>query len=107
MIWLQLTLAIAFEVAGTICLKLSDGMTKLFFSILVVIFYLLSFFSLSLVLKRIDVGVAYAIWSGAAVTLLAIIGFIWMNESVNTTKILSIVLIILGIIGLNLSEKLL
>lgn len=102
MSFLLLALAILSEVTGTTSLKLSQGFTKLIPSIAVVIFYGLSFVLLSLTLKRMQVGVVYAIWSAVGTALIATIGVIWFKEPVTAIKIGSIALIILGVIGLNL-----
>jgi len=102
MTYLYFIAAILLEVAGTTSLKLSQGFTRLVPSILVAIFYLLSFFLLSQTLKRIDVGVVYAIWSGVGTALIATIGILWFKEPVTLIKIASIALIILGVVGLNL-----
>lgn len=99
---LLLALAILSEVAGTTSLKLSQGFSKLIPSIAVVIFYGLSFVLLSLTLKRMQVGVVYAIWSAVGTALIATIGVIWFKEPLTAIKIGSIALIILGVIGLNL-----
>lgn len=99
---LLLALAILSEVAGTTFLKLSQGFSKLIPSVAVVIFYGLSFVLLSLTLKRLQVGVVYAIWSAVGTALIATIGVIWFKEPLTAIKIGSIALIILGVIGLNL-----
>jgi small multidrug resistance pump len=103
--WLFLILAIVFEVAGTTSMKLSDGFTNLKFSILLGIFYLLSFVFLTYSLKYFEVGLTYAIWSGVGTILIAIIGFTAFNENITTLKIVSIGFIVIGVIGLLLSEK--
>ncbi len=101
--WLILVLAIIFEVAGTTSMKFSEGFTKWVPSVLMFLFYILSLSTLTLVLKKIEIGTAYAVWSGLGTALIAIIGFTWFNEPVTTLKILSILMIILGVVGLNLS----
>ncbi|HLZ61138.1 MAG TPA: multidrug efflux SMR transporter [Ktedonosporobacter sp.] len=98
-----LILAILFEVAGTTSLKFSQGFSKLVPSILVVVFYLVSFFLLSQVLKKLDVGMVYAIWSGMGTALIATIGVLWFKEPFTMVKLGSIALIILGVVGLNLN----
>jgi small multidrug resistance pump len=103
--WFYLSLAILFEVSGTISVKLSHGFSKLIPSILMFVFYGLSLSSLSLALKNIEVGVAYAIWSGVGITIIVIIGVLFFNESISILKVVSIVLIIVGICVLNLSDK--
>lgn len=97
-----LTLAILLEVAGTTSLKFSQGFTKLVPSLIVVVCYGLSFWMLSLTLKKIDVGIAYAIWSAVGTALITAIGILWFKEPLTAIKIGSIVLIILGVVGLNL-----
>jgi small multidrug resistance pump len=99
---LYLLLAILFEVAGTTSLKLSQGFSKTLPSISVVIFYALTFFFLSLTLKKLEVGTIYAIWSGLGTALIATIGILWFKEPFTILKLGSIGLIILGVVGLNL-----
>jgi small multidrug resistance pump len=103
MTWLYLTLAIVLEVSGTTCMKLSEGFTKLGPSILLVVFYTLSFGMLTLALKRLDVSIAYAVWSGVGTALIAAIGVLWFKEPVTALKLISLGLIIIGVVGLNLS----
>lgn len=98
-----LVLAILAEVAGTTSMKLSQGFSKLFPSLGVVVFYGLSFTFLSFALKRLEVGVVYAVWSGVGTILIATIGILWFKEPVTAIKIGSLLLIILGVVGLNLS----
>jgi small multidrug resistance pump len=101
--WIFLILAIIFEVTGTTCMKLSQGFTKLIPSILMFVFYGMSFVSLNFVLKKVDVSTAYAIWSGLGTALIAIVGILWFKEPLSALKIISIGLIIVGIVGLNMS----
>lgn len=101
--WLYLAAAILLEVAGTTSMKLSQGFTRLTPSVLIFVFYALSFVALTFALKRIEVSVSYAIWSGVGTTLIALIGILYFNESVNLAKIASIALIVTGVVGLNLS----
>ncbi|GLI10752.1 hypothetical protein YDYSG_67880 [Paenibacillus tyrfis] len=102
MYWFYLGAAIALEIAGTISMKFSQGFTRLTPSILMVVFYLLAFTALNFSLKQIDVSVAYAIWSGLGTAVIAVIGYLYFNESMSLLKAGSIALIILGVIGLNL-----
>ena len=103
MTWLYLALAILLEVSGTTCMKLSQGFTKLVPSILLFVFYTLSMGMLTLALKRIDVSVAYAVWSGVGTALISTIGVLWFKEPVTALKLISLGLIIIGVVGLNLS----
>ena len=102
--WMILALGIVFEVLGTICMKYAEGFTKLIPSILVFVFYGISLASLVLVLEKMQVSIAYAIWASAGTALIAIIGIIFFQESVSAAKIISISLIILGILGLELFD---
>jgi small multidrug resistance pump len=78
--WICLALAILFEVAGTTCMKLSVGFTRTVPAVLMGIFYCICFFFLALALKKIDVSLAYAIWSGVGVALIASIGVLYFRE---------------------------
>jgi small multidrug resistance pump len=103
MAWLYLVLAILLEVSGTTCMKLSEGFSRVVPSILLFVFYTLSFSMLTLALKRIDVSIAYAVWSGVGTALIATIGVLWFKEPATAMKLVSLGLIILGVIGLNMS----
>jgi len=103
MSWVYLVAAILFEVAGTTCMKLSHGFEKLTPSILLFVFYVISFTLLSMTLKKMDVSVAYAIWSGLGTALIAVIGVVWFGEDLTWQKTGWIALIIAGVMGLNLS----
>ena len=102
--WLYLSLAIVFEVGGTTCMKLSEGLTKPIFAALIFILYAVSFVMLALALKKIDLGLSYAIWAGIGTAAIALIGFIWFKEPMGPMKIGSILLIVIGVVGLNLSR---
>ena len=86
------------EVSGTLCLKLSQGMTRPLPVIGVVVFYLATFVLMSLSLKNLEIGTVYAIWSGAGTALVATIGIIYFGESVHWLKILGLGFIIGGVI---------
>lgn len=102
--WLPLMLAILLEVAGTTCMKLSMGFSRLIPSILIFVFYGLSFTALTYSLKKIDLSIAYALWSGIGTGLIVIIGFVYFKEQITPLKLASIALIMLGVIGINLSD---
>jgi small multidrug resistance pump len=99
--WIYLTLAILFEVAGTTCMKLSAGFTKPAAAVGMGLFYAACFFFLTLALKKIDVGVAYAVWSGVGVALIAGIGILYFREPMTAIKIIGLLAIILGVVALN------
>jgi small multidrug resistance pump len=101
MSWVFLVLAIVFEVMGTTSMKLSQGFTQLFPSVLMFLSYGLSLSALTMALKTIDVSVAYAVWSGLGTALITSVGVLWMREPLTALKVVSIVLIIIGVMGLN------
>jgi len=101
--WLYLALAIVLEVGGTTCMKLSEGFSKLTPSVLLFVLYVLSVVALVFALKRIDVSVAYAVWAGLGVVLIAAIGFLYFKEPVSTLRLASIGLIVVGVVGLYFS----
>jgi small multidrug resistance pump len=103
--WLYLAIAIVAEVVGTSFLKASAGFTKPLPSLAVVAGYGLAFFFLSRTLDTVPVGVAYAIWSGAGVTLVAAIGWLWMGQKLDAAAILGMGLIVAGVAVLNLFSK--
>jgi small multidrug resistance pump len=98
--WIFLTLAIFTEVAGTTSMKLSAGFTQLQPSVLIFLFYALSLAFLTLSLKRLEIGFAYAIWSGLGTLLIFFIGIYFFQESFTLMKTLSLACIIAGVIGL-------
>jgi multidrug transporter EmrE-like cation transporter len=97
--------AIFFELIATSSLKASDGFTRALPAVLTVLGYAASFYLLSLTLKRMEVGVVYAIWSGAGTALMALIGYWVFHETLPPLKLASIALIVLGVIGLNLAGE--
>lgn len=104
MVWVLLMGAITAEVLATSFLKLSDGLTKLLPSLVVAICYIAAFTLLAQALKKIELGIAYAIWSGLGTAAIALIGVVFMGESVTTTKVLGLVLIVGGVVMLNLTS---
>jgi small multidrug resistance pump len=84
-------------------MKLSLGFTRRVPTILMFVFYGLGFVPLNLALRRIDISVAYAIWSGVGTAVITTIGILLFKEPLNALKLISIALIVLGLIGLNLS----
>ena len=103
--WLLLFFAIAMEVSGTICMKLSQGFTQLWPSILVFVFYAFSFTASTFALKTIDVSVAYAVWMALGTAIIAVIGMVWFHEPLSPLKVIAILTIITGVVLLNLSSK--
>jgi small multidrug resistance pump len=103
MSYVYLVLAIGCEVAGTTCMKLSESFTKPIPSILLFVLYGLSLALLTLALRGIPVGVAYAVWAGLGTAAIAVIATIAFHEPLNTMKVVCLTLIVVGVVGLNLS----
>jgi len=101
--WFFLISAILLEVAGTTAMKFSEGFTKIIPSVLVAVLFLSSLAMLTLALKKFEIGMAYAIWSGLGTALITVLGIYLFNETANLMKFLSITLIIAGVVGLHLS----
>jgi len=105
MSWVLLFIAIFFEVMGTTFMKLTEGFTKLVPTILMFVSYGIGLTLMNLALRQLDVSIVYAIWSGVGTVLITIIGIFWFKEPATAIKLISIVLIIFGVIGLNISER--
>lgn len=103
--WIFLSVAIVSEVVGTSALKASNGFSKLWPSLVVVVGYALAFYFLSLTLKSVPVGVAYAVWSGAGVALISVIAWIFMGQRLDLPAIVGLVLIVAGVTILNAFSK--
>lgn len=103
--WILLITAIVLEVAGTTNMKLSEGFSKPVPSVLVLFFYALSIVALTFAVNRLDVSVAYAVWSGMGTALVAIIGLWFFQESITTTKVIALVLIVVGVAVLHLTSE--
>jgi small multidrug resistance pump len=103
--WIYLAIAIVSEVIATSSLKTAEGFTRWVPSLLVVIGYASSFYFLSLTLRTIPLGVAYAIWSGVGVALVTLIGWTIYHQSLNIAAIIGITLIISGVIVLMLFSR--
>jgi len=103
--WLILGTAILFEVAGTICLKLSDGFSRLGPSLAILPLYACSLALLTLALKTLPVSTAYAIWAAAGTGLVAVIGIAVFREPVGAIKVASLALIVVGVVGLHMGER--
>ena len=106
MSYVYLTLAIVLEIAATSLLKLSQGFSKMLLGILALVLYGLCFFCLSLSLKGLQLNLAYAIWSGIGLVGTTVLSILLFHEKVTITSLFGITLIIVGIVILNLSQKL-
>ena len=98
--WLALAGAILLEIAGTVSMKLSHGFSRTLPSVLLFVFYGLSFGLMTVAIKRIEMSVSYAIWSGVGTATIALVGVFAFRESLTAVQIASIVLIIVGVVGL-------
>ena len=103
--WLFLAVAIIGEVAATSALKSSDGFTKLAPSAVVVVGYGVAFYFLSLALKSIPVGIAYAVWAGLGIVLVAGIAWLLHGQKLDAWALVGIGLIVSGVAVLNLLSK--
>lgn len=103
--WLYLALAIALELIGTTCIKLSAGWQHRLPSVVMIVCYAGCAAILSLAIKVIPVSVAYAIWSGLGTALMALIGVVWFQEGWTLIKGLGIVAVIVGVVLLNLEGE--
>ncbi|MEK4063488.1 MULTISPECIES: DMT family transporter [Paenibacillus] len=100
--YLFLAVAVVSELFGTSLLKASEGLTRVYPSIGMVLCFGVAFYSLSLSLQQIPLGVAYAIWSGAGTALTVVIGIVVWKEAANVTTTFGILLIIAGVVLVNL-----
>jgi small multidrug resistance pump len=94
--------AIAAEIVATTVMKYSDGFTRLWPSVVTICGYVLSYALLSQTLKTMSVGTAYAIWAGAGTAVIAVIGMLFLHESLNPARLAGIGLVVVGVVVLNL-----
>jgi small multidrug resistance pump len=95
--WVLLVAAIVTEVAGTLALRASDGLSRLVPTIIVIVGYVASFWFLAIVLKTMPVGIVYAIWSAVGVALVAVLGKLIFNDPVPPLAMVGMVLIVGGV----------
>ncbi|RJT45045.1 SMR family transporter [Rahnella woolbedingensis] len=103
--YLLLGLAIVAEVIATSCLKSSEGFTRLWPSVITLLGYTIAIFLLSLTLKTLPTGIAYAIWSGVGIVLVSAIGWFGYGQKLDTPAIIGLGLIIAGVIVVNVFSK--
>ncbi|HZC85097.1 MAG TPA: multidrug efflux SMR transporter [Rubrobacter sp.] len=101
MSWLLLVASIVLEVLGTVSMKLSEGFSRPLYSALVAVFYALSIAGLALVIKRIEVSVAYAVWSGLGTAFIAMVGVFVFGEALTGVKVVALAFIVVGVVMLN------
>lgn len=103
--WIFLAVAIFSEVAATSALTASQGFTRLWPSLFTVLGYAVAFYFLSLTLKTIPVGIAYAIWAGLGMVLVTLVGWIRFGQKLDAPALLGLILIISGVLVMNLFSK--
>ena len=103
--YLYLGIAVAAEVIATSALKASDGFTRPLPTVIVALGYGIAFYFLSLVLKTVPVGVAYAIWSGAGIVLIGLIGWLVLKQPLDLPAMLGMGLIIAGVAVIQLFSR--
>lgn len=103
--YVYLAISIVAEVVATSALKASDGFSKLWPSVIVVVGYGIAFHFLALTLKTIPVGVAYAIWAGAGVTIVAIVGWLLFGQKLDAPAIIGMAMIVGGVVIMQAFSK--
>ena len=103
--WIFLLLAAIFEVSWAIAMKYSDGFSVLVPSIITVVGYILSAVFLSLALKQLPLGTAYAMWTGFGIIGTSVLGIFLFNEKLTVPQVICVILIVVGIVGLKLLGK--
>ncbi len=103
--WMLLSVAIALEVAGTTCMKLSHGFTQFAPSIAMFAFYGLAFACNTFVTKTLDLSITYAVWSGVGTIATACIGIFYFKEAATALKLVSISFIVIGVFGLHAASR--
>jgi small multidrug resistance pump len=103
--YLILAVAIVAEVIATSSLTASQGFTRLVPSLLTVGGYAVAFVFLSLAVKSIPTGVVYAIWSGAGIVLISLVGWLWFKQSLDAAALVGMGLIVAGVVVINTFSK--
>jgi small multidrug resistance pump len=104
--WLILGAAIICEVLGTMMMGLSQSLTRWVWIPPMLFAYVLSLLGLALALKTIETGIAYAVWAGTGTLLIGILGIVFFKESMSYLKLVSMLLVVAGVVGLNLADSL-
>ena len=103
--WWLLAAAIVFEICGTVSMRLSDGFTRVTPSILIFVFYAVSFALNTFVIRTLGLSVVYAVWSGVGTVATAAIGFWYFKEPATALKLASIGLIVIGVFGVHAASR--
>ena len=99
--WLMLGIAIVAETIATSALKSSEGFSKLVPSAIVLVGYGVAFYFLSLTLRSIPVGIAYAVWSGVGIILITTVGWAFFGQKLDAPALIGMALIIAGVVIMN------
>ena len=103
--WWLLGAAIVFEIAGTVCMRLSEGLTRLTPSLLIFVFYAFSFALNTFVVRTLGLSVVYAVWSGIGTVATAAIGIWYFKEPATALKLASIGLVVIGVVGVHAASR--
>ncbi len=103
--YLSLSVAIIAEVIATTAMKSSDGFTRLWPSFIVVVGYMVAFYFLSITLKTLPTGIAYAIWAGAGIVLITLMGWIIYKQTLDLPALFGMSLIVSGVLVINIFSK--
>lgn len=102
---LLMAIAICLEVMGTVCMKLSNGFSEIVPSILMLVFYGLGFMAFVACIARIQISIAYALWTAIGMVAISIIDIAFFDAHLSTTKIIAFILISLGVVGLTFEPQ--
>ena len=103
--WVMLSIAIFFEICGTVSMRLSEGLTRLTPSLLIFAFYAVSFSLNAFVVRVLGLSVVYAVWSGVGTVATAAIGVWYFKEPATALKLSSIGLVVIGVLGVHASSR--
>jgi small multidrug resistance pump len=103
--WALLGLAILMEVAGTTSMRLAEGFSRLTPSVLIFVFYGISFGLNTMIIRPLGLSVVYGVWSGVGTVLTALIGIYYFKEPATAVKMVSIGLIVIGVMGLHSASR--
>jgi len=103
MAWIVLVLSGVLEAGWAVSLKLSEGFSRLGPTLSFLVLAAASFAGLAWAMRELPVGAAYAVWTGIGAAITAVIGMVWLGDQVSALKVVSLVLVVSGVIGLNLA----
>src|SRR5437868_2481979 len=103
--YVYLCIAIIAETIATSTLKSTEGLTRLWPTVVVAIGYAIAFYLLSIIVQTLPVGIVYAIWSGAGIVLVTLVAFVWQKQALDFAALVGIGLILAGVVIVNLFSK--